>query len=216
VLVLDVHWKISNPEVFAGTLSYEELMTRAVPLPHPWPARAPSNVDALLIACMHRVAHHATVERLIWAYDVHLIAASLRAEDWRMFVEIACARGVAAVCRAGLAQAVTWFHSPVPADMLSDRRWPKEADAEPTAAYLHGRTQLQVLTDNLRGLPTWSARGRLVREHLFPPADYIRRVYAPDSAAPLALLYAWRVLRGAPVWLGQSLARVGRRTRGRA
>jgi hypothetical protein len=58
-----------------------------------------------------------------------------------------------------------------------------------------------VVLDDLRTLSRWRDRWRLVREHAFPPATYMRRVYALSSAAPLPLLYARRLLRGGRKWL---------------
>jgi hypothetical protein len=211
VHAVDVHWKISNPQVFAAAFSYEELAARAVPLPalHP-AARGLSDVDALLVACVHRVAHHADFDRLIWVHDIDLVARRIDAAGWARVVDLAVRRRIAAVCRAGLAGAAARFHTPIPADLLGDGRW-SAPDPEITATYVESRGHLTMLGDNLKALPTWSARRRLVLEHLFPPADYIRHVYAPSSAAPLPLLYAWRVLRGAPAWLGQSWAEARRR-----
>jgi hypothetical protein len=45
---------------------------------------------------------------------------------------------------------------------------------------------------------------RLVRQHLFPSAHYMRGVYAPASTAPLPVLYARRAWRGARRWLARS------------
>ena len=57
--VLDVHWRVLNPQRFAGLLSYDEIAAAAVPLPALGPgARTPAAVHALLLACVHRLAHH--------------------------------------------------------------------------------------------------------------------------------------------------------------
>jgi hypothetical protein len=44
---------------------------------------------------------------------------------------------------------------------------------------------------------------KLARQHVLPPADYMREVYAPASSAPLPWLYARRVWRGARRWLAR-------------
>ena len=63
---------------------------------------------------------------------------------------------------------------------------------EPSAAFLsRDRAQLATLVSDLRALPSWSDRGRLLREHLCPPSAYMRQVYAPSSRAPLPALYIW-------------------------
>ena len=55
----DFHWKIANPQPFADALAFGELMKRSIEIAalgaH---ARTLGPLDALLLACIHRVAHH--------------------------------------------------------------------------------------------------------------------------------------------------------------
>jgi len=53
---------------------------------------------------------------------------------------------------------------------------------------------------DLRALPGWRARARLIAGHLFPPAGYMRNTYAPSSHAILPWLYAARFVRGLRGW----------------
>jgi hypothetical protein len=74
-----------------------------------------------------------------------------------------------------------------------------------TSAYLaSGRRHVQHVWWDLRSLATWGERSRLMRQHLFPSARYMRQVYAPASQAPLPWLYARRVWHGAQKWLARS------------
>jgi len=60
--VYDVHWDISNSPVVRDALPFEEVIDRAILVPRIAPnALAPSHADALLLACIHRVAHQQTV-----------------------------------------------------------------------------------------------------------------------------------------------------------
>jgi hypothetical protein len=202
---VDVHWKIANPQLFAGVLSYEELTETAVPLPQLHSAaRGLSNVHALLIACVHRVAHHYDSDHLIWLYDIDVIAGQLSPAEWEQFADLAIRRGVAAVCRRSLARTVQWFRTEIPACVRDDSRFSDMFQDEPTAAYLKPRPHIRVILDDLRALPAWTDRWRLIREHTFPPSDYMRNVYAPSNGQPLPLLYVRRVLKGARKWLAQA------------
>jgi hypothetical protein len=60
-----------------------------------------------------------------------------------------------------------------------------------------------VLND-LKHVGGWRQRAALVRQHLFPSANYMRTVYAPSSAAPLWMLYLLRIFRGSRRWLVRS------------
>lgn len=207
--VIDVHWKIANSQVFAGVLAYDELAGAAVALPQLGPAaRGLCDVHALLLACVHRVAHHYDSDHLAWLYDIHLIASGLAGADWDSFVAMAAGRKVAGVCRRSLERAVQHFGTRIPERIWVDTRFRVSAGEEKTAAYLKARRHVQVIADDLRVLPTWTARWRLLREHLFPSGDYMRRAYSPASRAPLLVLYARRMMRGSRKWLGKTSVRV--------
>ena len=198
---VDVHWNLNDPVVFADVLSYEELAARAVTIPALGSARAPCDVDALVIACVHRVSHHLDSMRLNWLYDIHLLARRLGEREWHDFVELAVNRKIAAVCRRSLDRAIVCFRTPVPDAVITRLRAAETTSSEITAGYLSARPQAQALADDLRTLRTWRERVTLLRENLLPPAHYMRTVYAPSSGMPLPVLYAWRILHGARKWL---------------
>jgi hypothetical protein len=157
-----------------------------------------SDVHAVVLACVHRVAHHYGSDFLIWLYDIDLIARRLPPNDWREVAHVAAERKVAQVVRRSLARAATVFDTPVPADELGALA---NEPQELSAAYLSPRRHVFAMLDDLRALPSWTDRVQLVREHLFPPERYMRSVYAPASAAPLPVLYVRRLMRGTRKWL---------------
>ena len=200
--LVDLHWRLSSPQAFAHVLTFEELFAGSRPVPSLTPsARGPSDVHALLIACMHRVAHHHDEpDRLKWFYDIHVIASGMSAAEWESFMALAAERGVAAVCAEGLQRAVRWLGTAVPSFVFADQRL-AGGPLERTATYLQPRARARLVLDDLRVLPTWRERARLAREHLLPSRDYMRKVYAPDSGLPLPAMYVLRVIRGARAWL---------------
>ncbi len=203
--VLDLHWRIANPQPFANVLTYDELMRDAVALPRLGAtAVGPSPVHALLLACVHRVAHHRDADLLVWLYDVHLLAGGFETGDWERFLTLMRARAVASVCRETLQRTSERFGTSIP-DLVWTDGGPAAGRADrSTAEYLlPGRRPVHDVVSDLRALPNWGARWRLVREHLFPPARYMRDVYAPSSSAPLPVLYARRAFRGARRWLAR-------------
>jgi hypothetical protein len=208
VHTVDVHWRIANPQLFAGLLTFDELRAAAIGLPRLSPsARGLSNVHALLLACIHRVAHHFDSDCLVWLYDIHLLAERFTDDEWRELLLTARARRVATICARGLKRAQQAFGTGIPQSVLAGLN--AQADGpdgeEPTAAYLsRDRRQVDNFLSDVRALPGWSERIRLIREHLFPSAAYMRGVYAPASRAPLPMLYVRRVWRGARRWLIRS------------
>lgn len=204
--VIDLHWKVSNPQVFALALPAEELMAATVSIPRLHEtARAPSPLHSLALACVHRVAHHSNDDRLIWIYDIHLLAERLSEPEREEFVEFAVAKQLSAVCAQGLAVTERRFHGRAVGLLLAQLTAQRSQSREPSETYAHGTMRkLDVLFSDLNALEGWRPRLKLLREHLFPPRAYMREVYGVSSPALLPLLYVWRFARGAGPWCRRS------------
>lgn len=198
--VVDVHWKISTQPVFADVLTYDEMMSRAVPLAALGPAAVgPSAIDTLLLACIHPVMHHQNAERILWTYDTHLVASSLTREDFHAFARLARQKRIAAVCALQLRRAQSRFGTAIAADVLHDLS--SMAD-EPSAAYLAShRTWRHELTSSVGALPRAGDRLALLRGVLLPSPAYMLGLYGlegkPLGPWLLPALYVHRNIRGA-------------------
>jgi hypothetical protein len=201
---VDLHWRVANPQHFRDVAPFEDLWTSSEPRPRLGDAaRGLAPVQAFVLACVHRVAHHYDDERLIWTHDLHRLAQRMTAEDWQGLMALARSRHAAAACARGVTLTTSLFGTIVPpgvAEALAEA-----AEREPrTARYFgHGRHVDRILTD-LSLMPSWTARARLARQHVFPPAQYMRDVYAPGSDLPVAILYMQRAWRGARRWMARA------------
>lgn len=198
--VLDVHWRINNAQVFARALSHDELFVRSVPVPGLGEAaRGLYPPHALLLACMHRAGHlegrDGSGERLIWLYDIHLLAKAMSAGEWREFAQLACVKRMCRICLDGLGCAHEALGAVIP-DAVLDQLATPAAD-ELSGAYLRtgrwGRLALDV-----RALATWRERATLLWELCIPPADYLLAKYRVRNRWWLPWLYARRIVAG--VW----------------
>lgn len=196
---LDVHWRVSNVRAFADVVSYEELARDAVPVAALGPqAMAASPVHALLIACVHRIAHHNDTPNLLWLYDVHLIARALSCGEREAFIALASSRRMRAVCARTLRLAEEAFGG-------IDRAWIETLTSaghsiEPSAVFVGGGLrQVDILKSDVAATP-WRSRVRLLREHLFPGASYMRQRFPSWPVALLPIAYVWRIVIGAPRW----------------
>lgn len=199
--VLDVHWRLANPQIFAAGLDEDALFQRSVAVPalgaH---ARTPSLPERLLLCTIHRLAHHQGRERLIWLYDVDLLARRASADDWEEILALAAARRMRAVCLSGLLRARDVFATPVPDRVI--RQLGEPGDPEPSAAWVDApQRKLDVLQADLRALPSWRLRFRLLREHAFPPPAFVLDRYRVTRRAWLPALYAHRLMTGVWKWL---------------
>lgn len=197
--LFDVHLKISNALVYADRLSYDEIRTDAASMPRlDSRALAPSPVHSLFIACVHRIAHHADTDDLLWLYDIHLLARSLTEAEWERALTLAEAKQLCAVVLRGLERAGRVGQS---APDLMIERLRDLASREPPAPLVgSGTRMIDVVLTDFRTLPTSRARLQLLAEHLMPPASYMRRLYPRCPAPLLPLAYAYRIARGAPRW----------------
>lgn len=195
---IDLHRRIANPQAFAARLTYEELSDDAIALPALAPnARGPALWRALILACLHRTAHHGTSSRLIWLYDIHLISSQLDGSQWDVVVDAAASKGIAPVVAAGLTDAAAAFGTALPSDLI-DRLRAHAASADPDVVAFLERppSLLRVAASDWRRLRGWRDRARFLREHLFPAPAYIRHRYGVRANAALPFLYAHRIVAG--------------------
>jgi hypothetical protein len=193
----DVHWDIANAPRFAQMLSVPELRSRSIAIPPIAPhARALSRPDALLHACIHRVAHHHGSERLIWLYDIHLLREAMTAEEHRELWTRAAEREMLAICIRSVDAARDWFGGAH--DLASDYLDRSRLDAEEASArWLHcGRRRAAVTLDEIAALPTWRTRLRRIRQLAFPPPAFLYAQFGTRSPLALPFLYLWRGMRG--------------------
>ena len=196
----DFHWKISTQPIFVNVMAYHEVADCARPVPALGPhARSAGPVHALLLACIHPVMHHRNVQRLIWIYDLHLLASRLSESELGRFLELAVETGVASICARQLIVARARFGTPIPDDAIA--RLAACRNVEPSSAYLRpARRWRHEMVSSIRGLQRWTDRLRLLREVLLPSRDYMMRAYRLPPVAVnsilLPILYAHRLVRG--------------------
>jgi glycosyltransferase involved in cell wall biosynthesis len=201
---VDVHWKVANPHVFADLLPVSRLLSDAMPLPALGPAaRMPRGDHALLLAVIHAAAHHTRRPRLIWLYDLHLLCTHMPADDMERAVAGARASGLSALCARALRETQQTFDTRIEGRVLEalDAVDPR---SEAPARYVEATGgKLDTLVSDLRSLRSWPARGRLIREHLFPPAEYMLRAYRTSHRSWLPALYVHRAITGGWRWIRQ-------------
>lgn len=195
--VYDVHWNVTNSPVVRDALPFAELVRRAVAVPHiSAHAWAPSHPDSLLLACLHRVAHHHDNERLIWLYDLHLLRERMLPEEHGAFWKLAAERRLVTICERSIALSEEWFatvtHDRAAAWLGDDER----LRDEPSAAFLdRSRSRGAILGGELQSL-RWRLRLRRLRELAFPPPAFIRQSFPSAPRVALPALYLWRGARG--------------------
>lgn len=203
---IDLHWRLSNTQLFASAFTFDELWASSVQVAPLGPcARAPGPVHALLIACLHRAVHVAApyrvdgvpyceANRLIWLWDMHLLAGVLTDGQWSELVALAAEKNVRAICFDALSTTRERFATVIPDQVLAALR--PERRPEPSAAYLHRGLWARRLLNDLPALPDWSQRAALVSEWLFPPREHMFAKYGVRRRWCLPFLYLRRGVAG--------------------
>jgi hypothetical protein len=203
---LDIHWDVSNRHLFAQALRSELLHAESVPVSALGEnARTLGTVHALLLACLHRISHihapyyigatpHYGPDRLIWLYDIHLLAAAMDRAGWERFAQAVEGWRFAGICLDGLRQTQRTLATRLPEDVIA-RLSAAAEQSELSAAYLRGG-KLNTLVTNIRALPHWRERVALLKEHAFPPAPYMLAKYRTKNQWLLPLLYLRRAATG--------------------
>jgi hypothetical protein len=202
---IDLHWAISNRPLFAAMIPFGELRKDGVRLRFTdsdagsgsttatageVDAIVPAAIHALLLACIHQIGHHNGWGKLIWLYDMKLLANRLSDEEWERFVDLAVRKKVSRLCREVLSRAAI-----VGCSAALSRRFNHVATrAEPSASYVGGvGTRWRSLLLDLRAVAGLVAKVRLVAGHAFPDARYMRRAYGASGMLGLSAAYVRRL-----------------------
>lgn len=191
----DLHWDVANTPVFASTLRFRDVAK--LPLPHLGPhAWGLAHPDALLLACIHRVAHHHDSERLIWLVDIALLRDRMTGDEHRRFWCQAADARVVGVCRRSIELADAWL-SRSPHDRAEDYLEPEALTRdEPSSAFLdRDLTYGEEMLLNFRALP-WRARAQRLWQLAFPPKAFVQQSFGTQNRLLLPWLYVRRGIRG--------------------
>jgi hypothetical protein len=202
---IDLHCRINNSNVLSQLFTYDELYDHGS-----WTekdklaARIPSRVHSLLIACMHREVHKRSPfyfdgraiydgNKLLWFYDIGLLARSFDSQDWNHLVDAAAAKGLGVSCAEGLELAAHHFDCPFPTAI--QRRLKVEGRNSAATIYLQGSNLKRELM-NYRAVPGLQRKLRFLGQLFFPPRDYMRRKYKDSKFSWLLWLYLRRAAEG--------------------
>ncbi len=153
---------------------------------------------------MHRASHfHAPYyvddvaylerNRLIWLYDIHLLAAAMQVADWTLFADLALDRAVSAVCRNALQAAEEAFGTNVPSEVLDVLSRPRRTEL---SAQLLTASPWRAAWVDLCAQQGFRGRLRFLGDLVFPGREYMLSKYDERRSWLLPYLYVRRVLEG--------------------
>ena len=203
----DIHWQISNTTTrFNQRMNYATITQRALPIPELGSnARTLNPADALLLACFHRAGHLAfSGERLIWLYDIHLLASTLTNSEWQTVIDQAKELEIGEILRDALQKSQQWFNT-----SIAQQRFDALAqlpDQEPSAVLLHqhgitGRRARAFF--ELKTATRLRDKTRYILQNIFPSVSYMKWRYGIQQGYKLPLYYLYRLALSFRVLIGR-------------
>ena len=201
--VIDMHWQLLNAPGLSRVMPFAACAQRPLALARLGAgAMAMRRTATLLHTCIHRAVHLTTPyfvdgvtyyggDRLIWASDIGLLAASLSEAEWDEFAAMALDQGVAMVALNGLDFAARTLGCEVPSRV---RKRLAAATNESASAYLLSAGQVRRTLADWRAIPGVGRKLGYAAARLLPPARFMRSKYPAMAERPLAALYFRRVI----------------------
>lgn len=198
---VELHWNFDPDLGMLDAAEMDGVFTRAVEVnAQGLTFKTLSPVDFFIANAIHMGIHSTDpVMRLIWIYDIYLLARKLRTpDDWAALqIRSVAWRGHMVVERA-LKSAVEWTGLVIPPPFDDFSCWPRPDDAEyqRPSPNCHFKALAGWVEDSHPGnLQKMTAFARLV----FPPPSHVRSNYPPAREWLLPLSYARRWL----YWAGK-------------
>lgn len=202
--VIDLHWQVMNAPSLKRLLPFSECFPEARPLPRLSPAaRTMDRVRLLVHTAVHRAMQcnapyvvdgtkYFDPGRLIWSWDLHLIANALAVEDWSRLCAAAKRMGVARPCLQGLDDARSVFGTEFPEEVRNTLENASRTDRT-SAYFIRSSALARAWQDvgSIAGLPT---KMRYMVSRLVTTEPFLRGKYPGLAGRPLPLLYGRRFL----------------------
>lgn len=204
---VDLHWQLSNRVVIAAALPCEAVMSRARPATFANLRALEMDVlDSVLIACLHPVAHHPEEVRLMWWLDVVGLAAIVPSSRLDQLRTRAVQAGVASLVAHALDESRRLClgdssSSPLFAEAFVHSLRAAGASESSRRLLSSSRGELVDLWADLTALPSGRQRIALMREHLFPPPEFMMASYRTQRRWLVPLLHVRRLVGGGGRWL---------------
>ncbi|MFZ0548141.1 MAG: nucleotidyltransferase family protein [Candidatus Promineifilaceae bacterium] len=200
--VVELHWDLTSQAQLQNKIDVDGLFGRAGETAVSGmdnPIRTLHPVDALVHTCFHLFYKHISALRLIWLYDIHLLAEQIeRMGLWREAIALSQEWQARLALKYCLEMAQDWFQTPFPERVrdLGD----KPAALEEVQLFNlvmfelengPGEVKVRKHLFQLMGLKGWD-RFRYLKSRLFPTRQEIESFYPQLKGLPGPLVYLGR------------------------
>lgn len=185
---IDLHWRLLNNAMLAAGWDFDVLWRRSMEIPALMPgARGLGAVDALIHAALHRLTNipYDQQDRLIWLYDVHLLAQGLDAGQWRDALQACEQKDVAAPLLDAVSASRSAFDTVMPPEVEAAL----QTMARASHWQLRGALDAGALDRAHLGALLWREKPIWLWRKLVPSPQFMR--YRYGAVGVLGLLRAY-------------------------
>jgi hypothetical protein len=195
--LVDLHWNLHHPFGEAQYCGIEKLLLHSWKIESSGLAFETLNpIDALIHAAVHATMIHGRDTKLIWIYDIALLAQNLRVPvDWLTLKERSMAWGARMAVEHALKLAGIWFGLQIPNQFNDFSCWPHPTQNE-LAAWSHAVNHdwLTILFKRFICNSPMSLKKAISLFQLFFPHPEIMRYFYPPSRdwlLPFSYIKRW-------------------------
>ncbi|WP_120077428.1 nucleotidyltransferase family protein [Aurantiacibacter odishensis] len=203
---IDLHWQPTSSNALRQIFSVEEAFVRSVPLDRL--AKGAKALDPVLLFFndilnhqLHRISGYIVDDdymiaddRLVWVYGTNLQARGFSAQEWEDLTTLASTRGMSELSLRALERAQALFDTPVPSEVMATLA--KQGGQGAIDRFLFHDDTFERFKSSWERAYNWRARATMLRENLFPSAEFMHRRYPEAQGKPLSLFYARRLANG--------------------
>jgi len=201
---LDLHWQVMNAPSLKDVLCFEDCNANSRPLPRLSPgARTMDRARLLVHACLHRAMQNNAPyfvgmdtyfepDRLIWTYDIHLLAKALGEDDWSQLCSLARWMGVSRPCLEGLLAAHARLGTEIPQAAIEALEASASKDRQ--SSYFIRSHALSRAWQDVRSVVGLSAKLRYMLSRVVTTEPFLRATYPQLADRPLPFLYGRRLV----------------------
>lgn len=199
MLNIDIHTRLFNRPALQSLLGHSQLKAEAVRLDisqaNPL---APGPVHGLVHSCLHLLAHHYNSRKLIWLYDIKLIADRLDEKQQATLLRFSEEHRIAKMLHAALVSSNQAFslNNNRLIEALSCQCKQQNGNDHPATSLLQTQNRLTMMFRDWQQLQNNRQRRQWIRQNLLPSKQFMKNHYQFRSNFLLGFFYVWRIVRG--------------------
>ncbi len=202
----DIHWKISNRNAYADLFDFNKLYERKITLSgSDFSFYTLDEINTFLHLTVHYFGHRSDErDRLIWVYDLHLIANKFSNQQWDSLLEISNHKRLDPLIKHLLELCKNTLATEIPQHVFDRLKQSRIQLSEIEFKRLNAEQWTRI--DQFKSdwdVFNFKQRCLLLKEYLLPPSDFILKQNNSTNKLLLPYFYIRRIVTGGIKLIGK-------------